>query len=698
MNTLQQALQALSNVCDNAQEKDGSGFNKFDSSFGKYWALKLKLDMYEAHAAWKMLRKYTKQLSGLGVDYNAIPEPIINAVVRDITEIPVNTYRMVSKYPGKCRKCGKSISVGEEILYARPYVWCIECGGVQNQKPRNYIDFIAGTLLDVHFQYDVELVAEIKKIEGSKFNRDTNSWVFQLLSVNNIDMLIDFLIVNNFSISEEVYAAIENTKQVIEQQIINSKAGTADIVIDGLGGILLPFQVAGVQYASEAKRCFIADEMGLGKTCQALATIQYLNSYPAIVVCPARLKYNWENEVKNWLPGKTVQVLNSKDVDIVSDIIIINYDILKKWLMRLQKIHAQAIILDESHLLKNYKTQRTKAVKELVKNIPVRLCLTGTPVLNRPQELISQLGVLGRLNDLGGFRYITTRFCDAKQTRWGLDLSGASNLVELNTKLRAICFVRRLKKEVLPELPEKRRTIVPVDIDNMEEYKKAEADVAQFLANNAIEEQQFLSSLIGLTEDEKKQKIQDRMAEVSAVVKKAEELVKIEALKKLVAHGKMNAIVEWIENFLETGEKLAVFAHHRDIVQHIVDTFNAVRVNGGAGVTKFQQDENCKIIVCSLQADSVGITLTESSNVLFIEFGWTPSIQDQAEDRCHRIGQKDAVNAWYLVGKDTIDESIISLIDAKRKVIDAVTDGKEVDADSRISVLKEVTDILISKI
>ena len=165
------------------------------------------------------------------------------------------------------------------------------------------------------------------------------------------------------------------------------------------------------------------------------------------------------------------------------------------------------------------------------------------------------------------------------------------------------------------------------------------------------------------------------------VAAKAEQLVRIEACKQAAARGKLAASKEWIENFLDSDEKLVVFASHIDIQESLANTFDgAAHIFGSddaltrqQNVDRFQTDPECRLIVCSLQAGGVGITLTAASNVAFLEQGWTPAAMDQAEDRLHRIGQKDSVNAWYLLDMNTIDGQIWNLIEEKRNVTEQVT-------------------------
>jgi SNF2 family DNA or RNA helicase len=264
----------------------------------------------------------------------------------------------------------------------------------------------------------------------------------------------------------------------------------------GNGRVPMSYQEAGLGLLEHVGgNGFITDEPGLGKTEQSLAYLAlHPEMRPAVVVCPASLKLNWEREVEMWLEtGDVVEVIkNGKPYPLTGDIgiIILNYDILKKWLPELKAIKPQVLIYDESHNCKNSKTQRSKAAAQLAKSVPHKILLTGTPVMNRPSELWHQLCILApETYNKSRFFQWHRRYCDAKQLtffRWDVkkrmrvnqsvwDFSGASNLDELAESLKDI-MIRRTKAEVLPELPAKRRQTLLVSIDNRREYDHAEKD------------------------------------------------------------------------------------------------------------------------------------------------------------------------------------------------------------------------------
>ena len=181
-----------------------------------------------------------------------------------------------------------------------------------------------------------------------------------------------------------------------------------------LGGELRPFQRAGVAYVLQARRTFLADEQGLGKTVQALAALEADDAYPAVIVCPAGLKLNWLREIERWLPHRSVHVINGTGVaPMEAEITVLNYEIVHAHRVRLQLRRPKALVLDESHYVKNPRAKRTQAVRRLAEALPegaLKLALTGTPVMNHPDELIAQLRILGRLQEFGSGARFARRF------------------------------------------------------------------------------------------------------------------------------------------------------------------------------------------------------------------------------------------------------------------------------------------------
>jgi hypothetical protein len=290
-------------------------------------------------------------------------------------------------------------------------------------------------------------------------------------------------------------------------------------------------------------------------------------------------------------------------------------------------------------------------------------------VLNHADELIAQLRVIGRLEDFGS------------GARFSQQFRGQLSEERLHWHLRRRCFVRRLKSDVLPQLPAKRHVVVPVTLTNAAEYRLAEHDVIEWLRSQPLD----LSEL---------------NARIAATLR-AERLAQLGTLQRLAARGKLAAALAWIEDFLASGEPLVVFARHVEVQQAVLRQFPAALhllgadslTDRDAAIEAFQDPQGPTLIVGATRVAAQGITLTRASNVAFLELEWTPAIHDQAEDRCHRIGQRDAVTAWYLLAADTIDETMARLIQSKRTIVAAVTDGRVLDSDSLIqAVVRELRD------
>ncbi|MGA9858621.1 MAG: DEAD/DEAH box helicase [Solirubrobacteraceae bacterium] len=455
-----------------------------------------------------------------------------------------------------------------------------------------------------------------------------------------------------------------------------SRATAADVipaVAERLGGEPAPFQWAAVHYALRARGTFLADEQGLGKTVEALTALEADDAFPAVVVCPASMKLGWEREAQRWLPHRSVAVAQGRGtVPPAAEVTIVNYEIVAAQYPALTRTRPRALVIDESHYCKNPQAKRTQAVRRLAAAVTpggLRLALSGTPVLNHAEELIAQLRIIGRMEDFGsGARF-------ARQFR------GQVSEERLHWHMRRACFVRRLKADVLPQLPAKRQVVVPVALTNTAEYRLAERDVIEWLRSQPLD----LSEL---------------NAKIAATLR-AQRLAQLGTLQRLAAKGKLAAALAWIDDFLASGEPLVVFARHVEVQQAVRARFpDALHLLGEDSLTAreeaiaaFQDPAGPSLIICATRVAAQGITLTRASNVAFLELEWTPAMHDQAEDRCHRIGQRDAVTAWYLLAAGTIDETMARLIQRKRATVAAVTDGRMIESDGLVDqVVRELRD------
>lgn len=504
--------------------------------------------------------------------------------------------------------------------------------------------------IQITFQYDPDLVQKMRSLDNRKWNSDFKRWECVAIK-QNIEKLAKW----GFNLDDEIINLTIPKKEKIYKEI----------EIPGFKKTLMKFQAQGVGFLVEKNgRGLIGDEMGTGKTVQ---TVAYLQAFPKIrpvlVICPKSAIGTWEREIDQCMSeNKTIYILSGKTIKEIppANIYIINYDILSSWIETLLDIPFDLIIMDEVHRIKSRKTQRTMAAQLIGKKTERIIGLTGTPIQNRPLEIYNAISLISP-KLFPNFFGFAKRYCNAKQSRWGWDFTGSSNTQELHEILTSSCMIRRLKKDVLPDLPEKTRTIIPIKIDNMEEYKFAERSFSEWLLE---------------TKDK--------------ICTSAEALTQIEYLKQIAAKGKLQEIFDWIEDVIEQEEKLVIMAHHKDIIKEICDwlekkSISYVKLIGGSSdkerkeaEEKFQTDESIKIFVGSSAAEEA-ITLTAASMMAIIELPWTPGSLDQREDRIHRIGQTRGCNYYYFIGEKTIEEAILKLIDAKRKIITAVLDGKDVD-------------------
>lgn len=444
---------------------------------------------------------------------------------------------------------------------------------------------------------------------------------------------------------------------------------------------LREYQQAGVRWMTEKQRCILADDMGTGKTVQSLMAIEAQGAYPCLVICPASLKLNWEREANQWLPNRTVTVVAGGKGDIPkADIVIVNYDLLTRRKNQLLDLGHASVIMDEAHYVKNKDAARSKAALDLAWKCWTRILLTGTPLLARPIELVNLLKVIGRLGEFGGFQAFADAYCDPQDVwtgrRWVKDYRGSSNLGSLNRRLfnDPGIMLRRTKKDVLPELPSTQHHYMPVEIENRSEYKRCEDDLRAYMLTQAMLDPD-------MDDKERERKAMVAMAREGT----ADTLVRIEYLRQVAARGKVPVAVKWLKDFLEdTDESIVVFAHHRDVIDALVQAFpdDAVTIRGGDSSRHRQdavddfQSKKKRIFIGSIQAAGVGLTLTAASNCMFLEFPWSPSDMRQATDRINRMGQEaTSVTAHLMVGTDTIDEAILELLEAKANVVDAVMGG-----------------------
>lgn len=441
---------------------------------------------------------------------------------------------------------------------------------------------------------------------------------------------------------------------------------------------LFPFQRQGVRAITRFNgRALLADEMGLGKSLQALTwffehrhrppkdTIYRKHTggaSPCVIVCPAFLKYHWEREALNHygLSSFVCDGRKPRRIPANTRIVIINYDILPFWLEEIRALCPQLLVLDEAHYVGNRKAKRTKAAKALSRRVLYILALTGSPFTNRPAELWTILNIL-MPKTFSSFYPFGVRYCGRKVTPWGVTYKGAAHMKELNRRLRQLCMIRRLKRDVLDQLPTKTRISVPFKLSRsaMKEYEHAERDFLGWVAVNSPEK------LRG--------------------AQKAEGLARTGYLLRLIAELKMPQVLEWLQSALdETDGKVIAFGIHRARVKEVADHFGraSVMVTGKIrgmkrqhAVDQFQTRKDKRLFAANMDAAGLGLNLTAADTMAFFEFPWVPGKLTQAEARNHRIGQKKKTYCYYLVAIDTVEEILCDLLQKKQKTFDTAIDG-----------------------
>lgn len=428
----------------------------------------------------------------------------------------------------------------------------------------------------------------------------------------------------------------------------------------------LRFQVEGIVFLEENNgRALLGDDMGVGKTLQVLGWLAlHSDAGQTLIVCPSNAKYEWEDQIQQHTKYLECEVLAGiKPYETNAPILVINFDILPYWEAHLIKMGIRVLVIDECHYIKSRNIKRTKTCKKLSKKAKHIIPMSGTAIINRPVEFFPVLNIL-RPGEFRSFWKYAFRYCRPKKGFQGKGwiFTGATNTAELHKRVSPF-MIRRMKEDVLKDLPAKRRITLRIDIDNMSEYEACQTN---------------FKSWYGKTYGKKKWSKAEKM----------EQYVKLGQLRQIAARGKYNAAVNWIEDFLTTtDEKLVIFCYHRVVFDQLVKKYKSIAAIGGKSgrkrkmmVRRFQKHPKCRLYIGSIKSDREAITLTAASTVLFIELGWTPGEHDQAEDRVNRIGQtSSSISAYYLIGRDTIDEFIWGTIERKRRIVAKVLDGEEVD-------------------
>uniref|UniRef100_A0AAX7VX99 Zinc finger, RAN-binding domain containing 3 n=1 Tax=Astatotilapia calliptera TaxID=8154 RepID=A0AAX7VX99_ASTCA len=417
-------------------------------------------------------------------------------------------------------------------------------------------------------------------------------------------------------------------------------------------------------------------QMGLGKTVQAIAVAYtFRQEWPLLVVVPSSLKYPWIEELERWIPE-----LQPGDINLVenkshtigigsSKVTVLGYGLLttdaRPLVEALSGQRFAVVVVDESHYLKSRNAARTKILVPLIQSAKRAILLTGTPALGRPEELFMQIDALYPKR-FGTWTDYAKKYCNAHYRYFGprrqWDCRGASNLEELHQRLSQI-MIRRLKADVLTQLPPKIRQRIPFDLP-----KEASASFAEWerlmksLGSGAATTDTPFTEVMGL----------------------------VTQMYKQTAIAKAGAVKDYIKMMLEAEQlKFLVFAHHLTMLQACTEAVieakaGYIRIDGSVPsseriqlVHRFQSDPETRVAILSIQAAGQGLTFTAASHVVFAELYWNPGHVKQAEDRAHRIGQTSSVNVHYLIAKGTFDTVMWSMLNRKEKVTGSTLNGRK---------------------
>ncbi|XP_069988944.1 SWI/SNF-related matrix-associated actin-dependent regulator of chromatin subfamily A-like protein 1 [Penaeus vannamei] len=501
----------------------------------------------------------------------------------------------------------------------------------------------------VEVGYHQQMIEIFKTMTTKKYDVETKRWNFEL---SEHDKLVAALAPLRPAVCISPLPSF--VRRILKAAQTEIPASCVDLfgLDPKLLDALMPFQHEGVCYGvSHNGRALIADDMGLGKTIQALGVAAYYRQeWPLLVVTPSSVRYSWAKAIERWVGsvsrGDIVVVGSGRDPVGSSDVVIMSYDLLARRAKEVQDCNFQVVIMDESHMLKSFKTARYKAAAPIMKKAKRVLLLSGTPALSRPSELYTQISGIDP-SIFPSFQEFGVRYCAGKQLPWGWDFSGSSNLEELQILLEARIMIRRLKSQVLDQLPSKQRMTVILDPTSIHASTKAMEDAAkQFGAVKGVQKHGALLQFF---------------AESS--------------------RAKWKAVTEYIKELFEAEKKFLVFAHHQIMLDKLCETCeNAkveyIRIDGKTPgevrqnyVNKFQTKDSVKVAILSITAANTGLTLTAAQLVVFAELFWNPGILVQAEDRAHRIGQEDCVMVQYLVAQGTADDYIWPLVQSKLEVL-----------------------------
>ncbi len=544
-------------------------------------------------------------------------------------------------------------------------------------------------MMDVEFEDKQALVRlpwppppekDALKALGARWDPEKKLW-----RISISPSIVRWFLAHGVEVPEDVVGALE-------ENLAASHAADVDMVLPSPDGLeYRPFQKAGVAWALSHEGTLIGDDMGLGKTVEALGVVNADSTVNSVlVVCPLSVALNWKAEAGKWLTREaSIGVASSKELPD-TDVVIAHWGIISKHAEALRERNWDLVVLDEAQYAKNPKAGRTKALfGDRTKRIaPLvagrRLALSGTPIPNRPIEIYPVLKWLAP-QDFPSWMTFALRYCNGHNTAYGFDSTGASHLDELQERLRSSVMVRRLKKDVLTELPEKTRQVITISADTSElkkalaaeRAKKAETDKALVEALAQVE-------LAKAGSEEEYKEAVNAVREAQGVA-----FNEMSRVRHETALAKVPQVLNHVKDVLaDEDQKLILFAHHRDVINSLREGLEndsgewrgvkTVSIMGGDSpdhrqdaVTSFQNDPSVRVFLGSIGAAREGITLTAADVAIFAEIDWVPGNLSQAEDRCMAEGSLVLTPlGWKPIEQITLGNLVVTHTGAARRVTD----------------------------
>lgn len=450
----------------------------------------------------------------------------------------------------------------------------------------------------------------------------------------------------------------------------------------------------------------LADEPGLGKTAQSVLAASVADAYPLLVVVPNVVKMNWAREVELWTPQRRATVIqgDGADIDAFADVFIVNYEILDRHLSWLGEIGLKGIVVDEAHFIKNLSSQRSQNVLALAARVrertrdPLLLALTGTPLINDVEDFDAIWRFLGWTNG----EKPTPQLME-KLDATGFTPADKSFYAEAREAVISMGIVRRKKKDVAADLPDKLIADLPVQLDDEfgRSIRQAERELGERMAAKYRRIVEARAAAHGpaipgeINDDIVRLVAHNELEESKAAGTGGDNVF---TMVRRIGQAKAGLAADYAAQLQRSVAKVVFFAKHIDVMDQAEAHFaasgiKAVSIRGDQStparqqaIDAFNTDPSVGIAVCSLTAAGVGVNLQAASNVVLAELSWTAAEQTQAIDRVHRIGQDEPVTAWRIIAAHTIDTKIAELIDQKQGLAARALDGEAVEETASESV------------